>query len=749
MAKGKTKKMKKQKGYYRFQSAMGTAFRLLFLSIFMVFPGNDISPIVAIVNAINWGAEIRIEVFLPIMIAAGIFIISLLIKKKWPRVVPILCNTVMFIWLGLFMASMSRGMVKLLGYIIVNPIAIDGVLVDKFTLIFEGVVGLFWFIMSFSTINRMKKSFRDLDPETDTMIVIIWIIIILVHIFGILSSISAFLQPSIEFEGATSAYGSMIGLLVYVFPIIYIIKLLMSGLQAIREFRRSKKSTWGLQQALLVVLFIFAWIPLLGHIIDGGENFRDHSVFNTHPTGNSEFREYAQTLGYETYSTQSSLSSLVRMNRSVCLVVFDPKQSYNPIAEVPFFIDMFNRSLDFHMLICDDHGSTTSLMIEMFLSSAAAMGSLSGTVPLALFPKGILIDNSSYDTAPNFPIIHDFTEHPTTSGVNNVILSQASAILGGDLLSFFGWETIGRSSASYSFVDVNEDGKYIYEDDNYPIPDSVTNGLNQLGGLGIIPQTEVLGLIAGFSEGIPLGGYPQVTFAAKEITPHNRIFLASDASMFDNELITKYDNLQFADNIINWLTGGDQSIAIVFDESHNAPYGRREFNSAAMFGMFQGYINWLSTNPFLSWIYPIWAVRVIARWVPKENDRRRRKKKQEEIVEEEIKELQFRTSSFFAEKINWYRINKEYNQALVLLYRRLERKINKMMGGISTNLDAVVAAIKESQQQYIKSEDLERIKKFLSKMKQVKAKEIDIIDEQEFHDMFFEMEWVNEHIRHF
>jgi len=145
------------------------------------------------------------------------------------------------------------------------------------------------------------------------------------------------------------------------------------------------------------------------------------------------------------------------------------------------------------------------------------------------------------------------------------VLSRASAVLGGDLLSFFGWETIGRSSASYSFVDVNQDEMYRYEDDNYPIPDSLVNVLRDFAGLN-------------FPEGIPLGGYPQVTFALKEISAGKRIFLSSDASLFDNDLITRYDNLQFANNIIDWLTYGDTDIAIVFDESHNAPYGRREFS---------------------------------------------------------------------------------------------------------------------------------------------------------------------------
>ncbi len=740
MAKDTTKKKKRrrQKGYYRLQSPIGTALRLLFLSLFVQFSGESSSAIFTIVNAFAYG-YFDFMGLLPVFIALGIFIFSLIIRKKWPRVIPILCNTVMFIWLGLYMTWMSRSIVELLGWIIIDTNQING------ELIFNGTVGFIWYIASFRTVNRMKKSFRDLEPETDTMVVVIWVMIVLVHIFGILASVSAFLQPTPEFLGATG-YKSMVGFLVYLFPLAYIIRLVRSGLRAIREFRRSKKSKWGLQQALLMVLFIFAWIPLLGHVIDGGMNFRDHSVYNPRQTGNSEFRTYVEdTMGYETYAIQSSLSSLIRMNRSVCLVVFDPKQSYNPLAEIPFFIEMFNQSHGFSMLICDDHGSTTSLMTEMFISSAASVGSLTD-VPLVLFPKGTLFDNSSYDTAPWFPIITDFTGHPTTAGVSQVVLSRASSILGGDFLSIFGWEAIGRTHATLSFMDVNGDEKYVYEDDNFPIPDAIYDGLGILASTGLLSGADLAGLY--FPDGLPLGGYAQVPFAAKELTG-GRMFVSADASLFNNELITRYHNMQFAHNIIEWLTGGDRSYAIVFDESHNAPYGRREFNSAAMFGMFQGYINWLSTNPFLSWIYPLWAIRIIARWVPKDKDQRRRKKKREEEVEEEIRELQFRTSSFFAEKINWYRVNKEYNQALVLLYRRLERKIHKMMGGIPPTVDVVVASIKEAQQKYMKDEELQRIKAFLVKMEQVKKKEIDIIDDKEFHDMFFEMEWTNSHIKHF
>jgi len=312
MAKGKKvkkKRRKRQKGYYRFQSPMGTALRLLFFSIFVQFPGQDKPALVMVIEIFLSGENFSFSDMLPVYIAIGVFILSLILKKKRPRIVPILCNTIMFIWFGLYMAFMSRYMVELLGYIIID-IELVG---NDPVMIIQGVIGLFWYIVSFNTINRMKKSFRDLEPETDSMIVVIWVLIILVHIFGILSSVYAFLQPGIDFIGA-SGYESMISFVMYIFPAIYIIRLIMSALRAIREFRRSKKSSWGIKQALLVVLFIFAWIPLLGHIIDGGMNYRDHSVYNTRPTGNSEFREYAESMGYETYAVQSSLSSLIRMN---------------------------------------------------------------------------------------------------------------------------------------------------------------------------------------------------------------------------------------------------------------------------------------------------------------------------------------------------------------------------------------------------------------------------------------------------
>ena len=160
-----------------------------------------------------------------------------------------------------------------------------------------------------------------------------------------------------------------------------------------------------------------------------------------------------------------------------------------------------------------------------------------------------------------------------------------------------------------------------------------------------------------------------------------------------------------------------------------------------MFGFFQGYVNWLSINPFLSWIYPLWAIRTLSGWLPKKDDKKKKKKKEEEITKKELEELKFRTSSFFAKKINWYRMNKKYNQALILLYRRIERKINKMMGEITPTVDNILAKLEQERGKYISKENYERIKNFLTNFKDVKEKNLEIVDEEEFNEIFFEMSW--------
>ena len=84
---------------------------------------------------------------------------------------------------------------------------------------------------------------------------------------------------------------------------------------------------------------------------------------------------------------------------------------------------------------------------------------------------------------------------------------------------------------------------------------------------------------------IPLG-YPltPIVFMAKEVG-NTRIFVSSDASLWNNELIDRYDNKQLAKNVIEWLTYNEDpdNWVIAFDEAHIRPEQSRDLSSAGIY----------------------------------------------------------------------------------------------------------------------------------------------------------------------
>jgi hypothetical protein len=380
-----------------------------------------------------------------------------------------------------------------------------------------------------------------------------------------------------------------------------------------------------------------------------------------------------------------------------------------------------------------------------------------GQTPITFIPKGILRDNLTYWKDPAFPIIKNFPSSTLTAGVNQVCVSYASGFLGGEFLGALGWDILGSTSAQYSFIDVNNDGMFDQEVDKYTIPDDITqimqNQENQSSGLGLAGALIELG--------IPLGGYPQAVFTVKELamnapTPNgdayysSRAFVATDASWLNNELISipEFDNLQLGLNIMEYLSCGRaaEDVIIVFDEAHiRLESGAMEYTSAQTFGVTQGYVNWLSTNPFLSVVYPFFALLSLRNWIPAEQEKKKLQLRDLEEAERNKALLKFRTSSFFAQKINWYRKNRKYKQALLQLYRRLERTVNRMLGDAADrSVQAVMTAIRQEKGQYISKDNYRRIELFFNTMFDLKSNKNSIKDEAEFEKHFMEMSWVND-----
>ncbi|MFX1390244.1 MAG: hypothetical protein ACFE9Z_09300 [Promethearchaeota archaeon] len=494
--------------------------------------------------------------------------------------------------------------------------------------------------------------------------------------------------------------------------------------ERVRQTQSRKKVQSGsiYKQALFLIIFIFVFIPLFSPAIDQGRNDQNFSVYNSDWNGASKMKNMIENEGYEVMTVQSSLSATERLDKSILLILLGPNQFYDPIFEIPYFINFFNSTNS--LFICHDHGSTSTLLWEILIGSLFDPDIM---IPLTIFPDGILRDNASYDTTPEFPVITSFSAHPTTVGINEVILSVASCAVGGPFIDAFGWTSIG-STTDYGFIDKDYNKMY-----NSPEDD-----LN-LSFLSIID----LGFP--FPTTFPLGGYSQHVFLANDMG-EQRLFVSADASLFNNELIDDplYDNMQFGINIIEWLTYVNEGRSkdewiVVFDEAHIRPEYSRDLTSAGIFGFIMQYIVHLSTNPITAWIYPLLAFYSLRKYLPKKD----RKKEEKRIAEEEEKKeeiARFRTSSFFAKKIEEYRDKAKYGEALKLLYRRLERKLHSQMGTVKINTQNVVDFViaKDPSTTKLKSR---RLTKFLDKILAIKEGKYKVKTEQDFEDIFFEMGW--------
>jgi hypothetical protein len=151
------------------------------------------------------------------------------------------------------------------------------------------------------------------------------------------------------------------------------------------------------------------------------------------------------------------------------------------------------------------------------------------------------------------------------------------------------------------------------------------------------------------------------------------------------------------------------------------------------------YIVHLSTNPITAWIYPLLAFYSLRKYLPKKD----KKKEEEKIAEEEEKKeeiARFRTSSFFAQKIEEYKDKMKYGDALKLLYRRLERKLNSQLGGVKITTQKVIDMINAKDPSTTKLK-VRRLSKFMDTILAVKEGKYKVKTEQDFEEIFFEMGW--------
>lgn len=518
-------------------------------------------------------------------------------------------------------------------------------------------------------------------------------------------------------------------------PLLCYVGAIFVGLLLVTNILNSIKRTRSIgtvyQQGLLLLVLVFAFIPLLSPIIDQGTNNQNFSIYNSNWNGCSEFKTTIENEGYDVRAIQSSLSATERINKSVLLVMLGPNKFYNPLYEIPYFIDFFNGSNS--LLLCHDHGSTYELLWEIFFTNILNPGT--NNIPVTVFPDGYLRDNQSFVKNPLFPVLqtsefNDPNNLITQDITKNIVLSKATAAAGGPLIPYFGWDVVANTSGVHSFVDKNNDKKYVYEDDS----------------IDLSFMAPYLGDVNESMLKLPLG-YPFTpTVFMKKDLGNCRIFVSSDASLWNNELIDHpdYDNKQLAINVIDWLARQDEGKSkddwvVAIDEAHIRPETTNDISSAGIFGYLMRYVIQLSTNPLSAWIYPLLAIYTLRKFLPR--DREEKEKKEIEKQEKKEDKLRFRTSSFFAKKINWYHEKKKYRQALLLLFRRLERKLNAQLGDRKIT-PKNVAEFVEAKETDVSKAKLNRIASFIDFILDLKAGKTDIGDKETFEEYYYEMQWV-------
>jgi hypothetical protein len=429
----------------------------------------------------------------------------------------------------------------------------------------------------------------------------------------------------------------IVGIVPAAFAVVFGFSLYRFIKKTIEERRISKpqsKFKFGFKQAVFLIIFILSFMPFVLPLFDHGLNTKDHSIYNPTWSGCSDLKDHLEKdLGYNVQGIQSSLSTTMRNNDTYKIIVMlGPNRFYNPVYDLAFYLDFFNTGGS--LLICDDKGSTNYLMMEMSLMT-------SFKTPFVEFPKGDLADNASYIPGkdPYYPVIQNFASHPTTAGVSKVALNYASAIIsygtiistlmagsgGGGGGGSLGTEliTIGSTSASYSFVDMNKDRYY---DPAVDVWDSsiIMEFLKMFINLSPEDEAELVAYVSA----VLLGAQPKTVFGAQNLD-HGRLFVAGDASMFNNQLLNDpaFDNKLFADNIFSWLSSDGttnyppENVTVYFDEVHIRPENLQEFSSTYIYGMFIGYVNWLSSSAILAWIYPFMALYTLSRWLPEDPEK--------------------------------------------------------------------------------------------------------------------------------
>jgi hypothetical protein len=405
----------------------------------------------------------------------------------------------------------------------------------------------------------------------------------------------------------------------------------------------------GWKEGFQLVIFLMSWVPigmiLVSNILPIEQAYPPFSIYNTDSSGLSDFRRAIEAQDYEVAAIQSAMSVISRYDGDAVLVIMGPIRSFATDVLLSFMEHMSNGGSIF---IADDFGKANEsfMPFNYLLPEQQVLGH--NITSFISFNHGVLLDLDSYDKSPKLPVITTFTPGLTggalTAGVSEIHLNYASTLRVDSLVGAAGiaWSTRRAWCESQIEVpDPDNPGKTI------PNPNPYPNGTEPSGTLPVAGAIDVP------QQMVPPGIDP------------GRIVVVSDPSAFINDMWIFPGNRRFGENIINWLTGNDQDMTIVFCEHLlEVPIASAEF----FYGQFLNRILWMTAQQYLAPIYPIMTAIGIKKYLPD------MKKPEVRSVSEVFLR---RGQTYFGERMAYYKSEGNYGRVVKMLYRKLRRDIRR------------------------------------------------------------------------
>ncbi len=318
----------------------------------------------------------------------------------------------------------------------------------------------------------------------------------------------------------------------------------------------------------------------------------------------------------------------------------------------------------------------------------------------------LLADQGSYDDTPLTPIFHSPSSSGTTSGTNyrmpapwvadfttglrgNGVIGNFASIISmkvrypntsvstnpNNTVYITKWVPMGEfpASASQAFSDLELGGATV-PDFSFSLQIAVLYSSSQAWLESDIntAKTDVNSIEPNLDEwGNPNVGFP--VFVYFPFPLGGQIILCSDPSIFINQYTdtdnpdypnaSRYDNKEFAENVVNMIMDERVGQTVIFDEGHLANH---PLSPILPLSLYLKFLDMITMFPLFAGGLPIIAIILSRKFMPKRTQAK-------PLLLTRVERYYGR--SFFAVKMRWFLEYRQYSRGLELIYRRLKRNI--------------------------------------------------------------------------